>query len=90
MSKRWLGLDPGLARIGWAVLEIDEPLPAQLLDYGTIETSKRCPTPERLLEIEKDISEILQEFQPQAVAIEMPFLVAKLKPQGGLYKRLGY
>ncbi|WP_013320540.1 crossover junction endodeoxyribonuclease RuvC [Gloeothece verrucosa] len=89
MSKRWLGLDPGLARIGWAVLEIDEPLPAQLLDYGTIETSKRCPTPERLLEIEKDISEILQEFQPQAVAIEMPFFGRQIKAAGGVIQALG-
>lgn len=89
MSQRWLGLDPGIARIGWAVLEHDESTSPKLLDYGTIETSKRCSTPQRLLEIEKDISELLNEFKPEKVAIEMPFFDRQIKAAGGVIQALG-
>ncbi|ACK70102.1 Crossover junction endodeoxyribonuclease [Gloeothece citriformis PCC 7424] len=89
MSQRWLGLDPGIARIGWAVLDNDEQTTPILLDYGTIETSKQCPTPQRLLEIETDISELLSEFKPEKVAIEMPFFSRQIKAAGGVIQALG-
>lgn len=58
MTKRWLGIDPGLAIIGWAILEDNEPKEPSLIDYGTIETHKGIPTPARLLEIADDMTAI--------------------------------
>jgi len=74
--RRWLGVDPGLAIIGWGVVEgdidnVDLPV---LLDYGTIETTKKRPTSERLWELEVDLRELLQEFQPTDIALEIPLI----------------
>ena len=36
MNQTWLGIDPGLAIIGWAFLKEIRDGNAQLLEYGTI------------------------------------------------------
>lgn len=76
----WLGIDPGLAIIGWAILSGNETSLPEIIEYGIIETSKKMTTGERLAEIEIDFVSIINEFQPEGVAIEMPFfLIVKLK-----------
>ena len=89
MAQSWLGIDPGLAIIGWAILEEADYGEPFLIDYGTIETSKKLPTPQRLLEIEQDIAELLGEFQPDNIVIEMPFLAEVSKLLGESYKLSG-
>lgn len=89
ITMRWLGIDPGLAIIGWAILEDrGETLPT-ILDFGTIETDKKQSTAHRLCEIEQDYVEILTEFKPQAIAIEMPFFSRQIKAAGGVLQGLG-
>lgn len=85
----WLGIDPGLAIIGWAILEGDEMTLPQIIDYGIIETSKKKPVGERLLELEKDFISIIEEFKPDNVAIEMPFFSREIKAAGGVLQALG-
>jgi crossover junction endodeoxyribonuclease RuvC len=89
MRERWLGIDPGLARIGWAILDQDEQQSSKLTDCGIIETSKKCPTSKRLLEIEQDISLLVHEFVPNRIAIEMPFFNRQIKAAGGVIQALG-
>lgn len=79
-QQRWLGIDPGLAIIGWAILEGVELGNVSLLDYGTIETDKTLPTPARLVEIERDMQALLEEFRLAQVVIEMPFFNRQIKP----------
>ena len=67
MTHSWLGIDPGLAIIAWAILEEADYGNPSLIDYGTIETSKKLPTPQRLLEIERDRAELLGKFQPDNI-----------------------
>ena len=62
MNPTWLGIDPGLAIVGWAFLEEVREGDARLLDYGTVETNKELTTPERLLEIEQDMVELISEL----------------------------
>lgn len=89
MNQTWLGIDPGLATIGWAFLaEVTQAQPL-LLDYGTIVTSKELTTPERLLEIERDMIELLCEYQPAQMAIEMPFFGRSIKAAGGVLQAFG-
>ena len=88
-NSTWLGIDPGLAIIGWAFLEKIQVENAKLIEYGTIETSKHSSTPERLLEIERDIVELINELQPSAVAIEMPFFGRSIKAAGGVLQAFG-
>ena len=89
MNQYWLGIDPGLAIVGWAILaEADWGTPS-LVDYGTVETQKGLSTPQRLLEIEQDITELVTEFQPQNIAIEMPFFNRTIKAAGGVLQAFG-
>ncbi len=88
-QKTWLGIDPGLAIVGWAILqENDQQLPT-IIDYGTVETNKQLSTSQRLLEIEEDLRELLREFNPQGIAIEMPFFNRTIKAAGGVMQALG-
>jgi crossover junction endodeoxyribonuclease RuvC len=84
-----LGIDPGLAILGWAILEGTENEDPVIIDYGTIETSKKRPTPERLREIEQDIQEIITEFKPNLIALEMPFFGRQIKAAGGVLQAVG-
>jgi crossover junction endodeoxyribonuclease RuvC len=85
----WLGIDPGLAIIGWAILRGKNPESCQLIDYGTIETKKDLLTAARLLEIEEDLTEIVREFQPSHIALEMPFFNRQIKAAGGILQAVG-
>lgn len=89
MNQTWLGIDPGLATIGWAFLNEFEDGNARLLEFGTIETSKELTTSERLLEIEQDITELTAEYQPSHIAIEMPFFGRTIKAAGGVLQAFG-
>jgi crossover junction endodeoxyribonuclease RuvC len=89
MQQKWLGIDPGLAIIGWAILEGEETLQPRLIDYGVIETEKKLSTPARLVEIERDTIDLVTEFQPNRVAIEMPFFNRQIKAAGGVMQALG-
>jgi crossover junction endodeoxyribonuclease RuvC len=89
MSKSWLGIDPGLAIVGWAILEEVSWGTPSLIDYGTVQTEKGLSTPKRLLEIETDIIELVREFKPQNIAIEMPFFNRTIKAAGGVLQAFG-
>ena len=89
MNQTWLGIDPGLATIGWAFLEQLKDEGIKLLEFGTVETSKELTTPQRLLEIEQDMVELIAEFQPAHIAIEMPFFGRSIKAAGGVLQAFG-
>lgn len=84
-----LGIDPGLAIVGWSILSGDETQMPTIIDYGIIETNKNLSTGERLVELEADLIEIIAEFQPDQVAIEMPFFSRKIKAAGAVLQALG-
>jgi crossover junction endodeoxyribonuclease RuvC len=88
-DKIWLGIDPGLAIVGWAILEENSSQTPLIIDYGTIETSKKLSTSKRLLEIETDLQDLVREFNPNGIAIEMPFFNRTIKAAGGVLQALG-
>lgn len=69
---RILGIDPGFATIGFGILE-SECGQCRLLRYGTITTPAGLPFPKRLNMIYDDMCQLLEQFQPDAVAIEELF-----------------
>lgn len=85
----WLGIDPGLAIVGWAILDGDETKTPHIIEYGIVETHKSMPTGERLAEIEKDFMSIMLEFKPDSVVMEMPFFDRKIKSAGKVLQALG-
>ncbi|OLP20148.1 crossover junction endodeoxyribonuclease RuvC [Leptolyngbya sp. 'hensonii'] len=74
--KRILGIDPGLATLGFGVIlgKVDQPekTPA-LLDFGVIQTPAHTEIGDRLCIIYDDLHTLMQEWQPDLVAIEKFF-----------------
>lgn len=67
----YLGIDPGLNRTGYALIRRG-PRPF-LLEGGVISSRPKAALAERVREIGEGIRELLEEFSPDAVAIEQVF-----------------
>lgn len=67
-----LGIDPGIAIVGYGVLEtIGNKY--KLLEYGSIQTTPAYSTDERLEIIYDELIELIKEYQPEEVAFEKLF-----------------
>lgn len=66
---RVLGIDPGIQRTGYAVLERNGAS-VRVHDAGVISTTPRATLPERLVEIDTHLEAILTEHHPELVAVE--------------------
>lgn len=64
-----LGIDPGIGRMGWGVIEIQDSR-FKIHDYGCIETSKDLKVEDRLLQIHQELTSIIKEHTPEVLAIE--------------------
>lgn len=69
---RILGIDPGYAIIGYGIIENDNGK-LRPLDYGAVETPAKLPTAERLIMIEEKMTEMIEEVEPDEIAIEELF-----------------
>ncbi len=69
---RIIGIDPGLARVGYGIIEIENEKKI-LLDCGIIETSKDKKEEDRLYEIFKDLNELINYWNPNLAAVEKFF-----------------
>jgi crossover junction endodeoxyribonuclease RuvC len=66
---RILGLDPGLQITGYGVVDFDVRKP-RLVDAGVIRLKQTLTVAQRLVELERELDEILTEHRPEIVAIE--------------------
>ena len=69
---RIIGIDPGLARVGYGIIEIENEKKT-LLDCGVMETSKEKKEEDRLYEIYKDLNELINYWNPNIAAVEKFF-----------------
>ena len=69
---RIIGIDPGLARVGYGIIEIVSEKKI-LLDCGIIETDKDKKEGDRLYEIFKDLNELINRWNPNVAAVEKFF-----------------
>ena len=68
---RIIGIDPGTALLGYGVVDYsDEPV---ALAFGAIDTASDQPMPARLLELYRATASLLDDHQPDAVAVEQLF-----------------
>ncbi|MBI4038943.1 crossover junction endodeoxyribonuclease RuvC [Candidatus Daviesbacteria bacterium] len=81
-----LGIDPGTATTGYGVIKIPDDILSrefeygiELIDYGNIFTPKDKPMPERLWMLHRQLSKIIEQYQPNQMAVEMLFFGANLK-----------
>jgi crossover junction endodeoxyribonuclease RuvC len=69
---RILGIDPGLARVGYGVIEV-EGRQQRLLDCGIIRTDPGRSEGERMVEIARDLRVLLRTWRPQLASVEKFF-----------------
>ncbi len=67
---RVLGIDPGYALVGWAVLDVDDQRDMHLVDYGVVTTEANKNIDERLSEIYSDLGEITTKYKPDYAGLE--------------------
>ncbi len=67
-----LGIDPGLAIVGWAVIESYRGN-TRPIAFGAITTPAHTEIEKRLLMIENDLDEVIEKYKPDEVAIEELF-----------------
>ncbi|MCB9852109.1 MAG: crossover junction endodeoxyribonuclease RuvC [Phycisphaerales bacterium] len=66
-ARRILGVDPGLERTGYAVIETS---PLRAIDAGVVRSDASMPLERRLCEIDAGLAEILDEHEVDLVAVE--------------------
>jgi crossover junction endodeoxyribonuclease RuvC len=75
-ADRLLGIDPGLVRTGYSLLDRTARGPV-LREGGVVRSAKGGSLARRVHEIAAGIGEVLDEFRPQAVAIEQVFSLGR-------------
>ena len=68
-----LGIDPGIATLGYGVIEKDERGACRVIDYGVVKTPKEESLPTRLVLLEDGVNQILKKFHPDEIAMEELF-----------------
>jgi crossover junction endodeoxyribonuclease RuvC len=70
---RILGIDPGLRRTGWGLVEAD----GNRLIYvacGSVETSERAALGQRLVVIHDGLCQVIEQYSPHEAAVEATFV----------------
>ena len=67
-----LGIDPGLATMGWGAISYDGVKP-KILDYGALITPPDMPMPQRLMSLYDGVEELCRRFNPDDIAMEELF-----------------
>ncbi len=75
---RILGIDPGTITMGYGVIDGNDGEIA-MVDCGALVSSARSPMGERLSYLYNRLLEIISRFQPDAVAVEQPFIAKNVK-----------
>ena len=69
-----LGIDPGLAVVGFALLEKEGKI-VRVIEYGVIETKPGVDFSERLVQIGNDLRELIDTYRPSICGIERLFFL---------------
>lgn len=67
-----LGIDPGLAIVGWGVIEYQNAR-FRTIAYGSLQTPAEMRTEERLKRIYEGMQELIKTYHPDAIAVEELF-----------------
>ena len=79
-----IGIDPGLARLGYGVIEVTKG-EIRMLCYGCIETSgKDLRASERLLKIFTAVEVLFEKYQPSQVSLEKLFFAKNISSAMGV------
>lgn len=77
MGQRVLGLDPGLAILGFGIIEGSETAVTtagvSVIDFGIVETPANTPVGDRLQTLYDDLHSLIDQVSPDLVALEKLF-----------------
>ena len=65
-----LGIDPGLTRCGYCVIDAADPRAPRAVALGVLRTDPADEVHHRLAELQREIRDLLVEFRPSAMAVE--------------------
>ena len=68
-----IGIDPGTAITGYGIVREDVSGNLITIDYGVIQTPSKKPMPQRLVQIYRQLKEIILLHQPDSAAVEKLF-----------------
>jgi crossover junction endodeoxyribonuclease RuvC len=77
-NRRILGLDPGFARTGYAIIECEKN-DVKAVAYGCIDTNAQRQYVDRLVELEDRLCSLLSRYHPTTVAVERLFFSKNAK-----------
>ncbi len=67
-----LGIDPGLARLGYGVIEVDGDK-RRVIQFGMLTTPAGVPMPKRLQQLWRGMNQLMDTYKPDEVAFEELF-----------------
>lgn len=73
-----IGIDPGTARLGWAIITWNQGKLSQY-SYGCILTDKSEPEEKRLGTLHDEIKKVITHYQPAVASIEQIFFATNAK-----------
>jgi crossover junction endodeoxyribonuclease RuvC len=76
---RVLGIDPGLTRCGFAVVDGRGARAVHAVSLGVITTPRTDPLPQRLAALRTEFTELIAEFRPDVVAVEQVFFQVNVR-----------
>jgi len=74
-----LGIDPGLATVGFGIIKKVKDKKAEVIDYGCILTTPDLCPGDRLKIISNELNKLIKKYQPKIVAVENLFFFKNLK-----------
>ncbi len=72
ISYRVLGIDPGTTTVGFAVIEVQDRK-RTILNFGVIHTTPKIDIGLKLLDIDRDLTELIDTYRPTLCGIEKLF-----------------
>ena len=67
---RIIGIDPGMAIVGYSIIDTTPNGEINLVSSGSIQTLSKDSEHKRLLEIHQDLKTIIEKFKPEAAGVE--------------------
>ncbi len=77
MKFRVLGIDPGLAKTGWGLVDSDGNRHRHV-DHGLIETQPDQPPEKRILVLYRELSSLVNAYNPAAMGVETLYFVKNI------------
>ena len=84
-----LGIDPGLSRCGYAVIQPASRGRGRAVALGVLRTDPARPVPNRLAELHADLVELLDEYRPAVVSVERIFFQNNTRTAVGVAQASG-